>query len=149
MGEDLSRIEKWFAKNQDKAMALIEKHIDSKNEEVTFFATATCYPPDILTWIPIVGNIIEASKKNYLLAVTKNRFLIIRIKKFRIEEISYQEIPISSVSYTDVTKHPLFCNLTVNTSDGKNYVFKEMLFEWAAGIKDAIDEAQGRPSTFD
>jgi len=146
--EKLSRVEAWFVKNQEKALALIEKHVDSQ-EEVVFYATGWSYPPDIFTWLPIVGNIIDAMKKRYLLAATADKFLIIRMRKFRFEEITSEVIPVQSIQGSAVTKFPLFCNLTVELANGKKYVFKEMLYEWAAGLKDAIDQAKGLPSTVD
>lgn len=145
---ELTRLENWLQKNQEKAIAIIENHIDT-NEEIIFYATGWSYPPDILTWIPIIGSIIEAQKKKYLLAVTKKKFLIIRLRKFRFEEISCEDIPISEIHDSEVTKFPLFCNLSINLSHGKNYLFKEMSYEWAAGIKDGIDEMQGKPSSVD
>lgn len=146
--EKLSRVEAWFAKNQEKALALIEKHVDS-NEEVVYFATGWRYPPDIFTWLPIIGNIIEATKKRYLLAATAEKFLIIRMRKFRFEEITSEVIPMHSIQGSAVSKFPLFCNLTVDLSSGRSWVFKEMPYEWAAGLKDAIDQARGMPSTVD
>ena len=146
--DELTRLENWLLKNQEKAIAMIENHTD-KNEEIVFYATGWSYPLEILTWIPIIGSIIEAQKKRYLLAVTKKKFLIIRLRKFRFEEISCEDIPFGDIHDSDVTQYPLFCNLSVNLSSGKNYLFKEMPYEWAAGIKDGIDEMQGKPSSVD
>ncbi len=146
--EKLSRVEAWFAKNQEKALALIEKHVDSE-EEVLYYATGWRYPPEILTWLPIIGNIIDAMKKRYLLAATRDKFIIIRMRKFRFEEITSEVIPMSSIQSSAVSKYPLFCNLSFDLTNGKSYVFKEMLYVWAAGLKDAIDQAQGKPSTVD
>jgi len=61
--DELSRLEKWLLKNQEKAIEMIENHTDT-NEEIVFYATGWSYPPDILTWIPIIGSIIEAQKKD-------------------------------------------------------------------------------------
>jgi len=146
--EELSRVEAWSAKNQEKALALIEKHTDSK-EEILYYATGWVYPPDIFSWLPIIGNIIDATKKRYLLAATTDNFVVIRIGKFRFEEITSELISMNSIRKSLVTKFPLFCNLRIELSNGRSYVFKQMLYAWAAGFKDAIDQAQGKASAVD
>jgi len=137
----LNRLEKWIANNMEKALALIEKHI-AKDEEVLFYATAKTYPPDILTWIPIIGSIIELSKKNYLLAVTRKNFLMIGIRKFGIEEIAFQSIPVGTIRESAVKRFPLGCNLRLVLSGGKVLLFKDLSYDWASSLKDAIDSAQ-------
>ncbi|MBN1421618.1 MAG: hypothetical protein JXP34_22790 [Planctomycetes bacterium] len=146
--EKLSRLEAWFARNQEKALALIEKHLDD-GEEVVYYATGWRYPPDILTWIPFIGTIIDSTKKRYLLAATRAKLVVIRMRRFRFEEISSEIIPMGEIRDSAVNRFPLFCNLRVELAGGKTLVFKEMIYEWAAGLKDAIDEAQGRASTVD
>jgi hypothetical protein len=144
--EKLKGLEKKIADNREKALAIIGKH-NPNGEKVLFFTSAKTSPAEILTWIPLIGPIIELSKKNYLLAVTPKRFLVIRIKKMVVEELDYQEIPIEAIRESVLEKILLLWKISLTLADGKKMVFKDMIFEWATDLKKAIDTAQGRPST--
>lgn len=148
MTEKLSRLEKWFAENQEKALKIIEAQIFG-SEKVINYVTAWSRVNEIIRWIPIIGDFFELRKKKYLLAVTDRRFLIIRIRMFRFEELSTEDIPISHIRDATITSYPLFTNLRITTTEGKNYLFKDLPVSWAAGMKDGIDEAQGKPSSYE
>jgi len=131
-----------------RAMGLIGADVPAV-DDVVYYSTAERHPPEFLTWIPIIGGIVEATKKRYLLAATKDSLLVIRIRKFRWEEIESEMIPMREIQSSSVHRYPLLCNLRISRSDGRTYVFKELFYEMAAGMKDAIDQVQGNPSSFD
>jgi hypothetical protein len=144
-------LEKLLVGNQEKAVAMIEKRL-AKDEKALYYATASIQPRDIFTWLPFIGNILKlifmAKAKNYLLAVTRKNLLMIGIQKLHFEETgSFRSIPIETIRETKMTKYVLLYNLKLTLSDGKTLLFQELPFEYASGLKDAIDSAQGRPST--
>ena len=144
-GQPLARMEAWFAANREKALALLAPHVPD-GEEVVAFAAGWQYPLDVLTWLPFVGNLIEMRKKRYLLAVTRTRLIILRVRLFRFEALASDIIPLSEVESSSVRAFPLFCNLRLTFAGGSSRVFKEMSYEAAAGLKDAIDQGLGRPA---
>jgi hypothetical protein len=150
--EKLSHLEKWILKKQEKALAIIGGHTSS-DEELLYYATAWTRSSEAPTWIPFIGRFFEMlilmEKKKYLLAVTKKRLLIIGVRKIRFKELSCKEIPIPSIADVKINKFLLSAHLCVDTVDGKSYLFKDLSVERASGIKDAIEETQGKPSSID
>ena len=143
-----SLLEAWSAQNQEKARALLQGHL-AADEELRAYAVGWDYPLDLLTWLPLIGDLITMRKKRYLLGVTGQRLLVLRLRTFRWEGMAAEAIAVAAVKRSAVRKFPLHCNLEVELEEGRLLRFKEMRFEGAAALKDALDQAQGRPSTFD
>jgi hypothetical protein len=138
--ENFNRLEKWVLGNQEKGLALIQKHT-AKEEEVLYWATAWTGPHYILTLF--FGFIVNTLKKRHILVVTRKNFLIINIRMVVIEEIGFQSIPIGKIRKSKVRKYPLGgANLCLVLPGEKKLVFKDLTYEWASGLKDAIDIAQ-------
>jgi hypothetical protein len=89
------------------------------------------------------------SYRHDLLAATVDKFIVIRIRKFSLEEITSEFIPMNSIRNNAADKLPLFYNPRIDLSNGRSYVFEEMVYDWAAGLRDAIDLAQDKSSTVD
>jgi hypothetical protein len=136
-----NRLEKWVLGNQEKALAIFEKH-KAEGEEVIYYATGWTGPHYI--WTLILGNLLQFSKKKFLLAVTPTKFMMIGIKKFTIEEITYLEFPVAAISQSVVKGYPLGAHLVLILSDRRKFTYKDMSREWADGLKEAIDKAQGK-----
>jgi hypothetical protein len=147
--QNLDRLKKWLGDNRENALALIEKH-NANRDEVLYYALARTYPPAILKLIPIIGMIVEVNMKIYLIAVTRKNFFMIRLKRFAVDEIAFQSIPIETILESTIDENNLLYNLRLVLVDGKKLLFKDMIKNWASGLKHAIDAAQGQtPLSFD
>ena len=142
----LSRVAAFAAANQEKALALIEPLV-APGDAVVAFGQGWRYPLDVLTWLPLIGDIIAMRKKRFLLAVTRHSVVVMQVRKFRWEALATEVIPAASVVSAEVRQFPLFCNLRLTLRDGHVLLFKEMLREHADEMKDAVDAAGGRGSS--
>ena len=130
--------------NTEKAKALIAKHTD-EGDKCLYWAVASTGPNYIFT-VLLGGLFGLLSEKKILIAVNQQKFLMIAIKKYAIEETSYSSIPIGSIQQSLVKKFPLGSNLRLTLSGGKVLTFKNLTNDYASKLKGAIDSAQSSSS---
>ncbi len=122
-------IRKQLENKEEEINKILEKYIDN-NDSLNYKTIGVSYPPEILCWLPVIGNImILFGMKEYILGVTNKKIIISQIDIESIKEkkiIELQKEEIKKVEKNNET-------ITIFTSN-KKYTFKEMPKEWISTL---------------